>query len=217
MGVRGVGGGGEGEPLPALLRNGVGWEWEVSYFMKWCFWGETRGRPLLENQPVLNLKPNEAQSARAESTCKGVNECSNYTTQVQQQRPESPTWGLPLVEFMYLVFTRMPGDSYHRRFRSLLLYLCTLKYRRYRGDLIQVFKIINGTDDLKFEDFFTTTKLDSTRNSEHKLYVHFTKTKTRKFALSNRVAPTWSSLLSYTKKKSTITSLKVFLAKIQIY
>ena len=31
---------------------------------------------------------------------------------------------IPLVKFMYLVFTRMPGESYRRRFRSLLLYLC---------------------------------------------------------------------------------------------
>ena len=29
----------------------------------------------------------------------------------------------PLVEFMYLVFTRMPGESYCRQLRSLLLYL----------------------------------------------------------------------------------------------
>ena len=29
-----------------------------------------------------------------------------------------------LVEFMYFVFTRMPGESYRRRLRSLLLYLC---------------------------------------------------------------------------------------------
>ena len=29
-----------------------------------------------------------------------------------------------LVEFMYLVFTRMPGESYRRLLRSLLLYLC---------------------------------------------------------------------------------------------
>ena len=28
---------------------------------------------------------------------------------------------VPLVDFMYLVFTRMPGDSYRRRLRSLLL------------------------------------------------------------------------------------------------
>ena len=27
------------------------------------------------------------------------------------------------VEFMYFVFTRMPGESYRRRLRSLLMYL----------------------------------------------------------------------------------------------
>ena len=31
---------------------------------------------------------------------------------------------IPLGEFMYVVFTRMSGDSYRRRFRSLLLSLC---------------------------------------------------------------------------------------------
>ena len=31
---------------------------------------------------------------------------------------------VPLVEFMYLVFTCMPGESYHRRLRSLLSYMC---------------------------------------------------------------------------------------------
>ena len=30
----------------------------------------------------------------------------------------------PLLEFMYLVFTRMPGESYSRRLRSLWLCLC---------------------------------------------------------------------------------------------
>ena len=100
---------------------------------------------------------------------------------------------------------------YKERLRQLKL--PTLKYRRYRGDLIQVFKIINEIDDLKFEDFFTTTKLDSTRNSEHKLCVHFTTTKTRKFALSNRVAPTWNSLLPCTKKAPSINQFKSLLDK----
>ena len=31
---------------------------------------------------------------------------------------------VPLVEFMYLVFTHMSDESYRRRLRSLLLYLC---------------------------------------------------------------------------------------------
>ena len=32
--------------------------------------------------------------------------------------------GVPLVEFMYLVFTSLTGESYHRWLRSLLLCLC---------------------------------------------------------------------------------------------
>ena len=99
--------------------------------------------------------------------------------------------------------------DYKERLRELQIKLPTLKYRRYRGDLIQVFEIINEIVDLKFEDFFTTTKLDSTRHSEHKLYyVHFTKTKTRKYAFINRVAPTWNSLLPCTKKAPSISQFK---------
>ena len=38
---------------------------------------------------------------------------------------------VPLVEFIYLVFTCMPGESYHRQLRSLLLCLCDI----FRGAL----------------------------------------------------------------------------------
>ena len=48
-----------------------------------------------------NVKQNGAQSARAESTHKDV----------------------PLVEFMYLVFTCMPGDSYCRRGGSVVVFV----------------------------------------------------------------------------------------------
>ena len=34
------------------------------------------------------------------------------------------TKDVPQVEFMYLVFTSLPGESYRRRLRSLLVYLC---------------------------------------------------------------------------------------------
>ena len=39
--------------------------------------------------------------------------------------------------------------------RLKMLNLPTLKYRRKRGDLIQVFKILNGHYDINWEDFFT--------------------------------------------------------------
>ena len=76
------------------------------------------------------LKQNEA---RVESTRKGVNQRSKHVTQTQRQRPESPMVTLTLdarkhkaqgtssLEFMYLVFTRIPGESYRKRLRSLLL------------------------------------------------------------------------------------------------
>ena len=64
-----------------------------------------------------NRKQNEAQSARAESTHKGDNQRSKNGIQLQVIST------VPLVAFMYLVFTRMPGESYRRRLRSLLLYL----------------------------------------------------------------------------------------------
>ena len=33
---------------------------------------------------------------------------------------------VPLVEFTYLVFTSLPGESYSRQLRSLLVYLCNV-------------------------------------------------------------------------------------------
>ena len=54
-----------------------------------CHWTRN-GQCSLFSCPCMNLKQNEAQRARAESTHKGVNQRSRYVTQ-QQQRPESPT------------------------------------------------------------------------------------------------------------------------------
>ena len=44
----------------------------------------------------------------------------------QPQSELSQIWieDVSLVQFTYLVFTHMPGESYSRRLRSLLLYLC---------------------------------------------------------------------------------------------
>ena len=48
-----------------------------------------------------------------------------YRRQNLQKYPdESQFEDVPLVEFMYFVFTRMHGESYCRRLRYLLLCLC---------------------------------------------------------------------------------------------
>ena len=48
---------------------------------------------------------------------------------------------------MYLVFTRMPGESYRRRLRSLLLYLCYL-------GMTQKFVVKNKYSKAKFLLYF---------------------------------------------------------------
>ena len=46
------------------------------------------------------------------------------TTPVKRTSVPLTVEDVPLVEFMYLVFTRMPGESYPIRLGSLLLNLC---------------------------------------------------------------------------------------------
>ena len=60
--------------------------------------------------------------------------------------------------------------------RLKMLNLPTLKYRRIRGDLIQVFKILNGHNDINWEDFFTldNNRTRNTRGHSKKLVKHRT-------------------------------------------
>ena len=58
--------------------------------------------------------------------------------------------------------------SYERRLK--FLNLPSLKYRRYRGDLIQTYKILHSIDDLKTEDFFTVRNDTNTRSMYVNLY-----------------------------------------------
>ena len=55
---------------------------------------------------------------------------------------------VPLVEFMYLVFTRMPGENYRRRLRSLLyLYYVfrALRVAMVVGVVVLVLRISNAS------------------------------------------------------------------------
>ena len=47
---------------------------------------------------------------------------------------------------MYLVFTRMPGESYRRRLRSLLLYLCCV-FRALINFLVLLILSVTPFDD----------------------------------------------------------------------
>ena len=70
--------------------------------------------------------------------------------------------------------------------------------------MIQVFKIINGLDDLNWRDFIIKAVSNVTRHSEHKLFVRYSRTNKRKNTFSIRVVPMWNGLCQATKSADTV-------------
>ena len=81
--------------------------------------------------------------------------------------------------------------------------LISLKPKRVRGDLIQIYKIINNVDDTKVK-FSSTT---CTRNYIDKLCV-YSQTNIRKFLFSKRVPPVWNKLPELVKKAPNVNTFK---------
>ena len=96
--------------------------------------------------------------------------------------------------------------NYTERLKYLELH--SLKGRRIRGDLIQVFKIFKGLDDIKVEDIFCISNYGSTRNQGQKLMKHPCKTDIRKYSFSNRIVELWNSLPLDIKNAETVNTFK---------
>ena len=96
--------------------------------------------------------------------------------------------------------------TYENRLKYLNLY--SLKGRRVRGDLIQVFKIFHNIDDLDFQTFFVLSSVDKTRNNEGKLYQMRSNTNIGSLSFSNRVVKFWNSLTSNIKLAQNTNTFK---------
>ena len=96
--------------------------------------------------------------------------------------------------------------SYEDRLKQMKL--PSLKHRRQRGDLIQVYKIFNDIDDIAPELFFTVSPSAITRNTGSKMFVKFCKTNTRKYSFSNRVVHAWNSLAADIKDSTNVNTFK---------
>ena len=96
--------------------------------------------------------------------------------------------------------------SYENRLQYLNLY--SLKGRRYRGDLIQVYKIFHGLDDVKPDTLLPLSNYEGTRNQLFKLRTRFAKTDMRKFSFSFRVVDKWNSLPSDVKNAKSLNIFK---------
>ena len=77
-----------------------------------------------------------------------------------------------------------------------------------RGDLIEVFKILKGFDDVDSSKFFV---LAETNRSGHnfKLFKSRFKTKIGKFAFCNRIVDTWNLLPLDVVSSNTVLNFKV--------
>ena len=103
--------------------------------------------------------------------------------------------------------------DYEERLRAL--HLPTLRYRRYRGDMIAVFNILHSTYDIDFSDFFTfSANTHQTRGHAFKIFKNYCRTDVRKNFFTTRVITPWNDL---PKEVITAASMDDFKKLIDFY
>jgi hypothetical protein len=92
--------------------------------------------------------------------------------------------------------------------------LPTLSYRRIRGDMIEVYKIITGKYDSSVAPSLPVVGRNVvTRGNDLRLAASRTKYDLRKYFFTNRVVNVWNSLPNYVVKAETINTFKIRLDK----
>lgn len=86
--------------------------------------------------------------------------------------------------------------------------LPTLKYRRLRGDMIEVYKILTGNYDKDSCLKLTTSHLTFTRGNCYKLENARSRYDIRKYFFTNRVVNTWNSLPDIVVTANTVDCFK---------
>jgi len=81
--------------------------------------------------------------------------------------------------------------TYHEWLQRLQL--ITLESKRARGDLIEVFKIINGFEDVNYKEYFVVSNT-GLRGHEFKLFKGRFNTTIRKNSFSQTVIDHWNNL-----------------------
>ena len=104
--------------------------------------------------------------------------------------------------------TRKITDIKHTTYEERLEILSLQKYedRRLRGDLIQIFKMINLIDDIKLSQDLKF--LSSSRPNNKKLIRELSRNSLRHGFLTNRVTETWNKLPQEIVNSETVNSFK---------
>ena len=106
--------------------------------------------------------------------------------------------------------TKLVEGCKNMSYRDRLIYLSlpTLVYRRHRGDMIEVFKILNEKYDPDTAPKLNLSKNISTRGNSLKLQIERTKYDRRKFSFCTRAASVWNSLSEEVIQANTLNSFK---------
>ena len=102
---------------------------------------------------------------------------------------------------------RLKNKPYEERLKELNLF--SLEKRRMRGDLIEMFKIIKGFDNINTEDYITFDRSNITRR-RHSFKItgkRFTSNEAKHFFF-NRIVNVWNSLPANVVDSKTITTFK---------
>ena len=96
--------------------------------------------------------------------------------------------------------------SYEQRLQRLGL--IKLEKRRTRGDLIQVYKLMTGIDNMDYKQFFEINHTGRTRGHRLKLVKKQTRLDIRKHFFSQRVVKHWNSLPNSVVDAPSLNSFK---------
>ena len=104
------------------------------------------------------------------------------------------------------MITECKGQNYESRLK--VLGLISLEERQTRGDLIQVFKLIKGIDNVDYREFFQLADGNRTRGHSFKIIKVRSKLQIRINFFSQRVVNKWNELPQYVVEAESVNAFK---------
>ena len=101
---------------------------------------------------------------------------------------------------------RLRNMPYEERLKELNLF--SLEKRRLRGDLIEVFKMFQGFDNVNISDYLVVDRESNTRNNGFKIIGKSFRLEESKHFFFNRIVNVWNSLPAHVVSCNTIESFK---------
>ena len=101
---------------------------------------------------------------------------------------------------------RLQNKPYEERLKELNLF--SLSTHRLRGDVIEVFKMLKGLDNVDISEYFTVSQSIATRNNGYKIISKRFNSNELKYFFFNYVVNVWNGLPQSVAESETLVTLK---------